>query len=163
MLFLHQENFIEIVREQPYKNLLTVMATNQAALREFIFRTPSKIMPLVHPINRWMIHVGDTNLGIAISPEALDQVEVVDRLTGEPSNFHFQYSYLDLEGKTAIGKGYCWAEELEQTLQQIEATEPDLIGEIICTPLFRVNRSLITPKRPENPNNNSNDSEDNQD
>jgi hypothetical protein len=163
MLFLHQENFIEVVRERTYKNVLTIMATNQATLRELTFRTPSRIMPVVHPINRWMIHVGDADLGIAISPEALDQVEVVDRLTGEPINFHFKYSYLDLEGKPAIGKGFCWAEELEQTLNQIEATEPDLIGEIVCTPLFRVNGALIKPKRPESPKSNPSDSEDNQD
>lgn len=151
MLFLVNENFIEIVRERPYKGVLTLMASNQLALKEFMYRTPSKLMPVVHPVNRWMLHVSERNLGLDISAETMAELEQVERLTAEPINYFYQYAYLDHEGKVALSSGYCWADELDQILQNVESTESDLIGDVTCIPLFRVSRALINPSRSDNP------------
>jgi hypothetical protein len=161
MLFLLNENFIEIVRERPYRNVLTLMASNQVALKEFMHKTPSKLLPIVHPLNRWMIHISERNLGLEISAEILAEIEQVDRLTAEPINYFCQYAYLDSEGKVARGSSYCWSEELDQTVQLLESSELDLIGDVTCIPLFRVSRALISPNRQANPGSEHPDSTDN--
>ena len=155
MLFTFQSSFVEIVRERPYKNVLTVMATNPTVLREFYVRTPSRVMPVAHHFYRLMIHIADTNLPIDVDPEVLAQIEVVERLTAEPISYYYEYAHPNISKEMTFSGSYCWADELEDVEKSLFMDVEDMIGDPLFIPLFRLPASLILPGRgkPEQDNN----------
>lgn len=143
MLFHFQESFIEIVRERPYERLLTVMATNPRSLKEFYVRTPSQIVPVANHTFKLLIHISETNLPFFIEPEALAELEVVDRLTASPVSYYYECAHPDLSGNMKFSGRYCWAEQLLEIEKSIAADVEDMIGDPLFIPLFRVPMQLI--------------------
>jgi len=143
MLFQFQESFIEIVRERPYKNVLTVMATNARSLKEFYTRTPSHLLPATHHIYKLMLHISESNLPFGVMPEVLAEIEVVERLTAAPVSYYYEYAHPDLSGKMTFSGSYCWADELSDVEKSLLENTEDMIGEPLFIPLFRVPMQLI--------------------
>jgi hypothetical protein len=143
MIFQFQESFVEIVRERPYKNVLTVMATTPRSLREFYVRTPSNVLPVTHHIYKAMIHISDSHLPFDVSPELLENVEVVERLTAPPISYYCEYAHPDLSQNMTFSGRYCWADELLRVETALRANTSDMIGEPLFIPLFRVPMQLI--------------------
>jgi hypothetical protein len=143
MLFQFQESFVEIVRERPYNNVLTVMASSPKSLREFYVRTPSHVLPVAHHVYKMMIHISESNLPFDVDPTVLAELEVVDRLTAAPVSYYYEYAHPDLSGDMTFSGSYCWAEQLEQIEKSIAADIEDMIGDPLFIPLFRVPMQLI--------------------
>jgi hypothetical protein len=143
MLFHFQESLIEVVRERPYERLLTVMATNPRSLKEFYVRTPSQIVPVANHTYKLLIHISETNLPFFIEPEALAEIEVVERLTPEPVAYYCEYAHPNSEGNMTFSGRYCWAEELFLVENSLLANHEDMLGKPLFIPLFRVPMQLI--------------------
>lgn len=143
MLFQFQESFVEIVRERPYNNVLTVMSSNPKSLREFYVRTPSHVLPVAHHVYKMMIHISESNLPFDVDPTVLAELEVVDRLTAAPVSYYYEYAHPDLSGNMTFSGSYCWAEQLEEIEKSIAADVEDMIGDPLFIPLFRVPMQLI--------------------
>jgi hypothetical protein len=143
MLFQFQESFVEIVRERPYKDVLTVMATTPRSLREFYVRTPSHVLPVAHHIYKVMIHISESNLPLDVEPELLQELEVVDRLTAAPVSYYYEYAHPDLSGNMSFSGSYCWAGELSDIEKTLVTEIEDMIGDPLFIPLFRVPMQLI--------------------
>jgi hypothetical protein len=160
MLFQIQENFVDIVRERPYKNVLTVMATNFGALKEFYVRTPARVLPIAHHLYRGIIHIADSNLPFDVDLSVLEELEVVERLTPAPVTYYYEYAHPDLQGNMTFAGSYCWADELEKVEQSLVEEVTDMIGDPLFIPIFRVPASLTKPGKgytgpsPENPDKN---------
>ena len=143
MLFQFQESFVEIVRERPYNNVLTVMASSPKSLREFYVRTPSHVLPVAHHVYKMMIHISESNLPFDLDPTVLAELEVVDRLTAAPVSYYYEYAHPDLSGNMTFSGSYCWAEQLEEIEKSIAVDVEDMIGDPLFIPLFRVPMQLI--------------------
>ena len=143
MLFQFQESFVEIVRERPYKDVLTVMATTPGSLREFYVRTPSHVLPVAHHIYKMMVHISESNLPFDIEPGLLAELEVVDRLTAAPVSYYYEYAHPDISGNMTFSGSYCWADELANIEKSLASEIEDMIGEPLFIPLFRVPMQLI--------------------
>jgi len=143
MLFQLQESFVEIVRERPYKDVLTVMATTPRSLREFYVRTPSHVLPVAHHIYKVMIHISESNLPLDVEPDLLQELEVVDRLTAAPVSYYYEYAHPDLSGNMTFSGSYCWADELSDIEKTLATEIEDMIGNPLFIPLFRVPMQLI--------------------
>lgn len=143
MLFQFQESFVEIVRERPYNNVLTVMASSPKSLREFYVRTPSHVLPVAHHVYKMMIHISESNLPFDVDPTVLAKLEVVARLTATPVSYYYEYAHPDLSGNMTFSGSYCWAEQLEKIEKSIAVDIEDMIGDPLFIPLFRVPMQLI--------------------
>jgi len=147
MLVPFQQNFIEIVREQPYKRVLTVMATSSMHLREFSVRSRSQVIPVAHHVYRAMVHVAESNLPLEMDLEALSDVETVERMTPPPVAYYYEYAHAGLKGNMEFSGSYCWAEELLKLEQSLLGKEQGMIGDPVFIPLFRVPMQLIHSSR----------------
>ena len=159
MLFQFQESFVEIVRERPYNNVLTVMASSPKSLREFYVRTPSHVLPVAHHVYKMMIHISESNLPFDLDPTVLAELEVVDRLTAAPVSYYYEYAHPDLSGNMTFSGSYCWAEQLEEIEKSIAVDVEDLIGDPLFIPLFRVPMQLIHASNKNQDGNSATDSE----
>lgn len=159
MLFQFQESFVEIVRERPYNNVLTVMASSPKSLREFYVRTPSHVLPVAHHVYKMMIHISESNLPFDLDPTVLAELEVVDRLTAAPVSYYYEYAHPDLSGNMTFSGSYCWAEQLEEIEKSIAVDVEDLIGDPLFIPLFRVPMQLIHASNKNQDGNSATDSD----
>lgn len=159
MLFQFQESFVEIVRERPYNNVLTVMASSPKSLREFYVRTPSHVLPVAHHVYKMMIHISESNLPFDLDPTVLAELEVVDRLTAAPVSYYYEYAHPDLSGNMTFSGSYCWAEQLEEIEKSIAVDVEDIIGDPLFIPLFRVPMQLIHASNKNQDGNSATDSD----
>jgi hypothetical protein len=159
MLFQFQESFVEIVRERPYKDVLTVMATSPRSLREFYVRTPSHVLPVAHHIYKWMIHISESNLPFDVGAELLKELEVADRLTAAPVSYYYEYAHPDVSGNMTFSGSYCWADELSTIEKSLASEIKDMIGEPLFIPLFRVPMQLIHASNKQQGGNSATDSD----
>ena len=159
MLFQFQESFVEIVRERPYNNVLTVMASSPKSLREFYVRTPSHVVPVAHHVYKMIIHISESNMPFDLDPTVLAELEVVDRLTAAPVSYYYEYAHPDMSGNMTFLGSYCWAEQLEEIEKSIAVDVEDMIGDPLFIPLFRVPMQLIRASNKNNEGNSATDSD----
>ena len=146
MLYLYEDHLVELVREKPYSNIVTVMVTNRDALALLAKYSKTRATAISHYLYRGAVHIADNSLPLELSDEQLDAIEVVDRVTPEPVAFYYEYD-VKIDGEYALEYGYCWAEEAESRLLSIQEDIEDLRSEPVFFPLFRIPRQLVSVNR----------------
>ena len=129
MLFEIDGNFVDVVHERPYEELLTIRASSAEALVRFKDMTLGEIVQVPHHIYTHIVHVPSPVLETQLSWKDLRFVEEVDRLTPEPAAFGYEYAHEEEDGKVRGDYGFCWPDEIESTKINLYEREYNLIGE----------------------------------
>jgi hypothetical protein len=142
MLFDFDGHLVDIIREEPYSEVLTVRASSGRHLRPFRRGSVADMVKVPHHLYPFVIHIGEYSLPFRISIKDQMSVENLPRITPEPACFVYDYAYED-EGKVTGDYGYCWPSEVEKTRESLMCSEKELLGEPVFLPLFRIPGELI--------------------
>jgi hypothetical protein len=148
MLFLYQNHLVDVVHESPYPRLFTVRASSTEGLNELLGSTSSEIVQVPHHIYPYLIHVHEDQFPIKVSHQALRDIEVVDRLTPEPTCFTYEYCYASEDDRNIGEYGYCWPNEVGSTREYLMSGEREILGEPVFLPLFRIPGELVNAPAP---------------
>jgi hypothetical protein len=144
MLFNFGDHFVDVVRERPYREVLTVRASTPKALKQFRGVSSADVVKVPHHLYPYIIHVHEDSSPLNISYPTASSIEVVDRLTPEPACFIYEYCYVPEQGDYIGDYGYCWPDEVESTTEYLMSGERELVGEPIFLPLFRIPGELVS-------------------
>lgn len=143
MLFQYGDHFVDIVKEQPYKNIYTVRSSSPRALKDFRDATSSEMVKVPHHIYPYIVHIHEDSSPLRVPYPMASSIEVVDRLTPEPACFIYEYCY-EQEGGDYIGEyGYCWPHEVESTADYLLTGEREIVGDPTFLPLFKIPGELV--------------------
>lgn len=142
MLFLYEGEFVEVIRESSYESVLTLCSNNAYLLGAITSQTGTmaETVELHNQNHMWALHVpGDRSLEL-LKGISWREIEVVDRITGEPVAYAYDY-ILESEANKTEGTswgdyGYCWPEEIESTKARLFEREDPAAGEVIFVPIW---------------------------
>jgi hypothetical protein len=145
MLFIHEDQLIDVLCEVSYEGILTVCGDDRKTLSALDPSGFSKPIRLSGYYFGWAIH-----LPIDCAPDWLNwklhkDIEKVDRLTGPAKAYFYSYvkeSALDENGVQWGDYGYCWPEDLERNKQWLLEGEDPALGEVYFVPLWYVPQEL---------------------
>ena len=143
MLYKIEDDYYDVVRERPYKDLLTVRASSKKQLKRFADSTLGEIVQVPHHIYTHMVHVPLPVLETTFDWKDLRHVEVLDRLTPEPVAFAYEYAEEDEDGKVWGEYGFCWPDEIESTTDSLFSSEKNILGDPAFMPLFYIPSELV--------------------
>ena len=142
MLYIYENHLVDIVREKPYSNLVTVLVTNPESLRAFAKFSPVRPTAISHYLYRGAIHLSEDRLPLTLSREQFEELDEVDRITPEPVAFLFEYE-VSTESGVSRERGYCWADDQDAQYQSLLDKTPNLLSEVTLYPLFRIPTALL--------------------
>jgi hypothetical protein len=153
MLFLLENEFVEILRETCYKEVLTICSDNLELVQRLANTggTMAEPVELHNASHKWAIHVPEDRMNSLISFTQQREVEKVDRLTAPA--LAFAYDYLPLsesekdDGKRYGEYGYCWPEEIEATRDSLMNREDPADSEVIFVPIWTLPADLTGAPR----------------
>jgi hypothetical protein len=145
MLFIHEDQLIDVLCEVSYEGILTVCGDDRKTLAALDPSGFSKPIRLSGHYFGWAIH-----LPIDCAPDWLNwklhkDIEKVDRLTGPAKAYFYSYvkeSAVDENGVQWGDYGYCWPEDLERNKQWLLEGEDPALGEVYFVPLWYVPQEL---------------------
>jgi hypothetical protein len=142
MLYIYEDHLVDIVREKPYSNLVTVLVTNPESLKAFGKFSPVRPTAISHYLYRGAIHLSEDRLPLILTREQLDEIEEVDRITPEPIAFLFEYE-VSAESGVSRKRGYCWADDQVAQYQLLLDQTTNLLSDVTFYPLFRIPTALL--------------------
>ena len=142
MLYQIDNGFVDVVHETPYEGLLTVRASNEDDLKAFTGMTMGEILNVPHHIYQYILHIGKSALEVKLHWKALGNVEVLERLTPEPTAFACDYATENDEGKLVGEYWYCWPGECEEVRDRLMHSEEPVAVEPTFIPIFYLPREL---------------------
>ncbi len=143
-MLIHIEGvFVDVVREAPYKNVLTVRASDPKSLARFASSTCSEVIQVPHPYYPYIIHIDEYVIPLKLDYQLYKDIEVVDRLTPEPACFVYEYAYEEEDGSITGEYGYCYPHEVESTTDYLMSQERQPINEPVFLPLFYFPGELV--------------------
>lgn len=145
MLFIHEDELIDVLCEVTYEGVITVCGGNRKSLAALDPSGFSKPIRLSGHHFSWAIH-----LPIDGAPKWLDwklhkDIEKVDRITAPAKAFVYTYvkeNAVDENGVQWGDYGYCWPEDLERNKRWLLEGEDPVIGEVYFVPLWYVPQEL---------------------
>ena len=143
MLFDFDGHLVDVVRERPYRNVLTVRASSHKALKAFRTASSADMVKVPHHLYPFIIHIDEDSSPLNITYPTAKSIEVVDRLTPEPACFIYEYCYVPEDGDYIGDYGYCWPYEVESTTDYLMTGEKELVGEPVFLPLFKIPGELV--------------------
>ena len=155
MLYEIDGNFVDVVRESPYPDVLTIRASSTAALDKFTGMTVGDVLTVPHHIYQHILHVAKASLETKLHWKDLSNVEVLDRLTPEPAGFCYDYATEDEEGNLIGHYSYCWPHEIEEERNRLMHGEEPVAVEPTFIPVFYLPRELTGGPLPFDPNDDS--------
>lgn len=135
--------YLDVVRERPYKQVLTVRAADRVSLRKVASCTSSEIVQVPHPYYPFIVHIDEYVLPINYHYSHNKDVEVLDRLTPEPVCFVYEYAYEELDGSITGEYGYCYPDQVQDTSDYLMSQERQPMSEPVFLPLFYFPGELV--------------------
>lgn len=131
MLFLADSDFIDVVKEEQFSDVLTVSASTLLALAKFRRHSESKIIVndqnLAFPFT---VHVTPESAAHLLQCSRVYSAEKVANFSPEPVAFCFRGYDSETEDPTW---GYCWPEDVEDIRYSIDG-----VRDVSFFPLFEV-------------------------
>ena len=143
MLFLVDDNLLDIVRENTYVDVLTVRSSNREALKPLTRYTGGGIVRVADPIFPWIIHVPKGNTHLDIQYRTLCDSELINRITPEPQAYFFDYCYEDESGELVGDYGYCWPSEIAGVVKNLTQREYPVLDTPTFITLFYLPKELL--------------------
>jgi hypothetical protein len=131
MLFIIEDGFVDIVRENIYANVLTIRFSARAALKKLASNTGARIVRVPDQHYPWILHVPSDNLGLNFNQRDLGNTELINLPTPPPSAYYCEVCFENDAGDLSGEYGYCWPQDIKRiknSFTQSEfapVTEPD--------------------------------------
>lgn len=143
MLIPFENDFVDVIREQGYRDLLTVRSSSPAALKRFEGLTMSTVIQVPHHIYTNILHVSEEAMRIEYPQLKFHEVEKYQRLTPAPIAFVYEWA-IDHGDENLEGcYSYCWADEVDATWSDLHHGEEEIAGEPRFYPLFYIPSELV--------------------
>lgn len=143
MLYQIENDFVDVVRELPYRDLLTVRASSAEALAGFTGMTMGEVLQVPHHIYKYILHIPKPVLEVKLNWKDLAQVEEVARLTPEPAAFAYEYAVEHEDGSVSGEYWFCWPHEIDSVIEQVTLREENVLGDPNFIPLFFIPKELV--------------------
>lgn len=150
MLFYIDGQFIEVIRENCYKGILTICGPSKKALANLKCSTMGEPVRIINQQHKWALHVPENQAPNFLSFAIARQVELVDRITGPALAFAYDYvleSSLGGEGNVYGDYGYCWPEEVEQTERGLFERDDPAADGVFFVPIWSLPDELTGAPR----------------
>jgi hypothetical protein len=136
MLFLNDNNFIDVVREPQFPGLVTVCASSPLALAPYRRYSEGAIVRNTDPgaTLPYMVHITLANALQLIGTESHNLEFVEENIS--PAAVAYCFSGYEKEGGNQSW-GYCWPDEIEDVRSALDDLE-----DIVFYPLFEVPSDL---------------------
>lgn len=144
MLFNFEDQLVDVVIENAYKNVFTVRASTAVALKPFRRSSIAEMVQVPHHLYPYLIHVDMDASPLRVSAFDYKNIEKLERLTPEPACFVYEYAYSTGDGETVGDYGYCWTNEIESVTNNLMADEKELLGDPVFLPLFKIPGELVS-------------------
>lgn len=143
MLVLFENDFVDVIREKGYKDLLTLRSSSVEALKRFDPLSMSTFLEVPHHIYTNILHVSEEAMRIEYPTLKLDQVETFQRLTPAPIAYVYEWAIDHGEESLEGCYDYCWADEVEEARKGLLYGEDELAGSPRFYPLFFIPNELV--------------------
>jgi hypothetical protein len=143
LLYQIENDFVDVVRELPYRDLLTVRASSAEALAGFTGMTMGEVLQVPHHIYKYILHIPKPVLEVKLNWKDLAQVEEVARLTPEPAAFAYEYAVEHEDGSVSGEYWFCWPHEIDSVIEQVNSSEENVLGDPSFVPLFVIPKELV--------------------
>jgi hypothetical protein len=135
MLFLAENDFFDVVREEQFKDVVTVSASSPLALAKF--RPHSEGMIIVNKddmVFPFMVHVTAGSAAYLLQTTRVFGAETVQQISPPAVAFCFRGTHSETQDPTG---GYCWPDEVDDVYFALTDLE-----DISFYPLFEVPSDL---------------------
>jgi hypothetical protein len=135
MLFLTENDFVDVVKEQQFKDVVTVSASSALTLARFRRYSEGKI--IVNPENMafpFMVHVSTSDAAHLIKSSRVYAADKVDNISPEPVAYCYRGFERETENPTW---GYCWPNEVDDIYYSLDDLE-----DVSFYPLFEIPKEL---------------------
>jgi len=151
LLFHINGAFIELVRESCYQEVLTFCASSRKSLAQFEGLSLAEPVRLHGQNHKWAIHIAESQLPSSFKPTENLEIHRVDRLTGPPLAYVYDYileSSLESEGSLSGEYGFCWPGDVESTEESLYNREDPAAYGVTFLPIWTLPEELTgAPKR----------------
>ena len=143
MLIPIENDFVDVIREQGYRNLLTLRASSAEALEKFDGLTMAVPLQVPHHIYDHILHVSEEAMRMSYPSINFRDVEKFQRLTPAPVAYVYEWAIDHGDNNIEGCYAYCWAEEADATWSDLEYSEGELAGEPRFYPIFFIPDELV--------------------
>lgn len=143
MLFEFPNGLVDVIRERPYDGIVTLRAATRTPISYFEDVTPTKPLRVPHHLFPWILHLNADVLSAEVSPEILQTIEVVDRITPEPAAFVIDWAFRNEIGEIVQGYDVCWPQDIDVARNNVAYDFDNLIDEVRFLPLFEIPKKLL--------------------
>jgi hypothetical protein len=143
MLILFENDFVDVIREKGYRDLLTLRSSSVEALKRFDPLSMSTFLEVPHHIYTNILHVSVEAMQIEYPYLKFDDVETFQRLTPAPVSYVYEWAINHGDEDLESVYAYCWAEEVEESRKALLYGEAELAGSPRFYPLFFIPNELV--------------------
>jgi hypothetical protein len=143
MLIPIENDFVDVIREQGYRDLLTVRASSAEALKRFDPLTMAVPLQVPHHIYDHILHVSEEAMRMSYPSINFRDVEKFQRLTPAPIAYVYEWAIDHGENNIEGCYSYCWADEADATWSDLHHGEEELAGEPRFYPIFFIPDELV--------------------
>lgn len=150
MLFFIDGHFIEVVREECYKGILTFCGPSKKALLALGGSTMGEPVKLHGQSHKWALHIPENQAPDFVFKHKLAAIEKVNRITAPALAFAYDFvleSSLNNEGHVFGDYGYCWPEETEDTKRWLFEREDPAADGVYFVPIWTLPDELTGAPR----------------
>lgn len=144
MLFILENAFVDIVREDVYTGVLTLRSADRSALKSLRRYTGANIIRVPDQFYPWALHVPQDNLHLDIRATDLKNIETLSSITPPPVAYFYDFCVQNEDGELEGDYGYCWPHEIKSVTESLMYRENPAFTEPIFLPLFRIPSELLT-------------------
>lgn len=143
MLIPIENDFVDVIREQGYRNLLTLRSSSSEALEKFDGLTMAVTLQVPHHIYDHILHVSSEAMQMSYPTINFREVEKFQRLTPAPVAYVYEWAIDHGENNIEGCYAYCWAEEADATWNDLRHGEEELAGDPRFYPIFFIPDELV--------------------
>ena len=149
MLVAFENDFVDVIREAGYCDLLTLRSSSKKALKRFEGHTSSTILRVPHHIYTHILHVSEDSMRIENPTLDFSMVEKYQRLTPAPIAYAYDWAIDHGEGNLEGCYWFCWADEVDAVRAALLHGEDEIAGDPRFFPLFYIPNELVgAPLKP---------------
>ena len=143
MLVNFGEHFVDIIREQGYRDLLTLRSSSPEALAQFEGLSMSTVLQVPHHIYTNILHVSEEAMRLEHPKLDIGGIELFQRLTPAPIAYAYEWAIDHGEDGLEGTYWYCWADEVDSARDELFRGEDEIAGEPRFYPLFYIPNELV--------------------
>jgi hypothetical protein len=143
VLVAFENDFVDVIREAGYRDLLTLRSSSEAALKRFETHSMSTVLQVPHHIYTHILHVSEEAMRIEHPKLDFSKVEKFQRLTPAPVAYAYEWAVDHGEENLEGCYWFCWADEVDATRDGLLQGEDEVAGEPRFYPLFYIPNELV--------------------